>query len=193
MQRYNKQNLNRKITNVAVPAALKNRKKANLGMYFERAIIESNGLYKRRGEALVKKNPTDVKLKSDNTGSYGSRGTVDFDGIADGIALAFDAKVTRSETAFPLANIATHQAEYLTNFKKHGGVAFLLIHFELLHKTFYLSVDQLEYWLQHERKSIPIAFFKDYCELVEHDRLLQVDYLKAVKNYANGGNKNVPM
>ncbi|CAI8738728.1 Holliday junction resolvase RecU [Bacillus pseudomycoides] len=162
----------------------------NRGMAFEMLINLSNEMYQREGVALINKRPTPVKvLKSKNgrvvNGFYESKSTVDYDGVYNGRAIAFEAKSTESFTRFDLKNIARHQLDYLEKAEEMGAVCFFLIEFSK-DKTVFLvpaSVIQSYIRMSHQpngKKSIPRADFDIYGYLVEQTERAPVDYLRYI-------------
>lgn len=90
------------------------------------------------------------------------------------IPLAFEAKETSKETNFPLFRrqkgrdielVQQHQRDFLANWEKGGGMAFVLINFSNLNKCYRVPVDFIEsYYINTHnggRKSIPINDFKE--------------------------------
>lgn len=90
---------------------------ANRGRSFEQLIEHSNKQYQTKGKALIQKVPTPWKVirrgKQIVSAHPAEKSTVDFVGVADGKAIAFDAKSTRELTRFPLSNIEVHQMVFL--------------------------------------------------------------------------------
>ena len=83
-----------------------------------------------------------------------------------------------------MRNIHEHQVEHLRNIDKHGGIAFIIVHWKQ-HNIYHLTPIKLilSYWDKQKdgRKSIPYEDFnRDAYEikLSYHPRL---DYLKVVK------------
>ncbi|NDI33621.1 recombinase RecU [Chengkuizengella sediminis] len=85
---------------------------ANRGMGFEQMIDYTNAMYERKGQAVINKRPTPVKI----LGMSGSRisgflekpSTVDYDGTYQGLSIVFEAKSTKQLNRFPLSNIEDH-------------------------------------------------------------------------------------
>lgn len=161
---------------------------ANRGMAFEDLIEYANRQYQVRGIAVIQKVATPWKVVRRGAQIVSAfpekKSTVDFIGIASGRAIAFDAKSTRIETRFPLANIEQHQFEFLFDWSTQGGTSFVLIEFAVRHECYVLPFDVLSfYWssmLQGGRKSIPLEEIKDRGTYVEPGRGVVLDYLKAV-------------
>ena len=77
-------------------------------------------------------------------------------------------KETNSKTSFALANIHMHQIKHLINVKNKGAIAFIIVRFNLLDETYFLSVENLEEFIKNnKRKSIPLDFFKNYGTMIK--------------------------
>lgn len=164
------------------------RTRGHRGDVLEDLILLTNDYYKEHGYARVDKISTPVKVIELNNrsqitlGYYEKKSTVDFIGIAQGIALCFDAKETNL-LSIPLSNIHSHQLEYLQDFAKHGGVSFLIVHFKRSDDYFLVPLELIVKFVQEgKRKSIPysamkhaipIGFFQDH----------YLNYLAAVNVY----------
>lgn len=166
------------------------RHHANRGKRFEMMLEMSNRHYRLKKVAHVRKTFPEAKFQLDKEGKvrkywFEKSGGLDFAGMHQGRYLSFDAKSTKSATSFPLKNVETHQFDELRRIEEFGGMAFLLIHFEKLGKTFYLSSgDALDWANQRERKSIPLSWFEEQTsEVVSKDGVL-LDYLSiAAEHY----------
>ena len=164
------------------------------GGAFEEMIDLTNRLYSQKGLAVIQKVPTpitpvavDNKARTITSAYFEKKSTVDFIGVAQGRAICFDAKETR-QLNLPLKNIHTHQIEFMENFRKQKGIAFILVHFHMKNEIFLLPSEELA--KHHKsassggRKSIPYADFnRDY--LVRNENGFPVHYLVAVNAYLN--------
>ena len=142
---------------------------ANRGMDFEEDINISNEFYKEKGIALITKRPTPINIvKVDYSKGakiidayFEHQSTTDYNGVYKGKYLDFEAKNTKNRTSFPLANISVHQVEHLKRVIKHDGIAFFIINFELLDKTYLLDASFIIKFIEdNKRKSIPLDVFK---------------------------------
>lgn len=141
---------------------------------FEKRIEGVNRLYRTKGFGVVEKIPNGTK-----TIRQGNRQIIvrdaktgcDFIGHLDGTPIAFDCKLTANKTSFPFGSgkvvtVKPHQKEFLSDFKKGGACAFLLIALENAKRVFlvdiedYLNIEQE--MLLINRKSIPIARLEQY-------------------------------
>ena len=127
------------------------------GSTFEELINMSNEQYRERGLALIQKVPTPITpVKMDKgTGQitlayFERKSTVDYIGAVQGVPVCFDAKECAAER-FALANVHPHQLQFMMDFEKQGGVAFLLIFYSHLDRTYYLPLREfLPFWERME-------------------------------------------
>ena len=167
---------------------------ANLGMDLEQMINDSNEYYLYNDIAVIHKKPTPVQIVKVDYPSrnkavikeayYKTPSTTDYNGIYKGKYIDFDAKENHNKTAFPLANISTHQVEHLKNVQRHGGISFLIVAFNTYNEYYLLPFDVLnEYWinsLKDGRKSIPYQTFKEKAYLIKEGYLPRLNYLKVL-------------
>jgi len=162
------------------------------GSLFEELIEMTNQLYRQKGLALIQKVPTpitpvavDNKARTITGAFFDKKSTVDFIGAAQGLPICFDAKETR-QLNLPLRNIHDHQVEFMEDFSKQGGAAFLLVHFHVKGEMYLLPSETIvaakEREKKGERKSIPYADFDR--DLIVHNRGgFPVHYLEAINAY----------
>lgn len=166
-----------------------NRKKANLGQAFEKLIERTNEQYRMKNRAVITKEATPTKVIRKGNRIVGAfhekKSTVDFKGVYNGRAIAFDAKSTRETTRFPLDNIADHQIAFLKQWQDNGGISFILVEFAKRREIYYLPFKQLEEWVIQAknggRKSIPYDWFYENCELVKSRNGIVLDYLHLIE------------
>ena len=123
------------------------------GSTLEEMINRSNEKYRENGLALIQKVPTPITpMEIDKEGSritlayFDQKSTVDYIGVVQGVPVCFDAKEC-ADTTFALRNIHPHQIEFMRDFEKQDGVAFLLIHFTGLDELYYLKFEKMwEFW-----------------------------------------------
>jgi recombination protein U len=150
----------------------------------------TNSLYARKGLAVIQKVPTpitpiavDNRARTITQAYFEKKSTVDFIGVADGLAIAFDAKETRQQS-FPLKNIHPHQIEFMENFRAQGGAAFLIVNFALKNETFLLPSSELAIFYKQSlaggRKSIPLSAFTLRVTGAEG---FPIHYLPAIRAY----------
>lgn len=163
---------------------------ANRGMPFEKLIIASNTQYFHKGRATIQKVATPWKVirRGNKIVSAFPEGksTVDFVGVFNGRAIAFDAKSTLERTRFPLSNVEEHQVNFLTKWQQNGGIAFILVDFAKKKEVYMLSIGQLNNWFKKAkeggRKSIPYDWFFMNCELVGSKNGILLDYLSIIES-----------
>jgi len=162
------------------------------GSAFEELIDMTNQLYAQRGIAVIQKIPTpitpievDNKARTITSAYFEKKSTVDFIGVAQGLAICFDAKET-SQLNLPLRNIHPHQIEFMQSFASQQGVSFLLVHFQQKGEIYLLPSEVLAKYhskaAEGGRKSIPYKDF-DPMYLVPNKNGFPVHYLVAVNQY----------
>jgi len=181
-------------------AHVKSTNYANLGMTLESDIEQTNQYYLDHGIAVIHKKPTPIQVVNVSYPArnkakiieayYKTPSTTDFNGIYKGKYIDFDAKETNSKTSMPLKNVHPHQIEHLREVSKHGGIAFLIVHFKQYNEYFLLPFKILvEFWdTQHEktgRKSIPYLTFKKNAYAIPFSFQPRLDYLKIVDKLLN--------
>ena len=119
------------------------------GSALEEYINYSNERYRENGLALIQKIPTPItpieinkSTKHITLAYFDKKSTVDYIGAVQGIPVCFDAKEC-AKTTFSLANVYEHQLQFMKDFEKQGGVAFLIIYFKSLDKIIYVSLKDL--------------------------------------------------
>lgn len=123
------------------------------GSLLEEMINHTNEKYRRDGLALIQKIPTPIKPVEIEPGSrhitlayFEQKSTVDYIGAVQGIPVCFDAKECATDT-FPLSNIHKHQVQFMEEFERQEGIAFLLIYFKAQEIFYYLPfVEMKKYW-----------------------------------------------
>ena len=161
------------------------------GSTFEEMINFTNERYRNDSLAIVQKVPTPITPVEINKESrtitlayFEKKSTVDYIGLVQGIAICFDAKETRQKS-FPISNIHRHQIDFMGEFVKQGGIAFMLVNFVQHSEYFFLPLEKLkEYWERAQsggRKSVPYEGF-DRRYLVEY-RGGYLRYLDAINVY----------
>ncbi|MFV0441027.1 MAG: Holliday junction resolvase RecU [Lachnospirales bacterium] len=164
------------------------------GSAFEEMINTTNEMYLKHNLGIIQKISTPITVtKIDNTkrliteAYFSGESTVDYIGMVQGVGVCFDAKETANKS-LPLQNVHSHQIDFMSNFMKQKGVAFLLVHFSVYKEIYFLPFEVL---LKHHeemknggRKSIPYnAFEKQY--LVKNTKGFMVHYLEGLSQYLN--------
>lgn len=169
----------------------------NRGMNLENEINQSNEYYIEIDKAFIYKKPTPVKITKVD---YPSRdkavikeafftvpSTTDYNGLYKGYYIDFEAKESKSTTAFNLSNIHPHQIKHLQNIDKHNGISFLIVRFTTLNETYLLTTKKFSSFLEgSERKSIPIEYFRQNAYLIKETYNPRIDYLKIVEEIIGG-------
>ncbi len=120
------------------------------GSSLEDFINRTNEKYQEYHLGLVQKIPTPITpVKIDKTtrhitlAYFEQKSTIDYIGVIQGIPICFDAKECGSKS-FTLNNIHAHQIEFMREFEKQNGIAFLLISFTAYQTYYYLPFRKLE-------------------------------------------------
>lgn len=123
------------------------------GSTLEELLNRTNEKYRENGLALIQKIPTPITpIKIDKESRhitlayFDQKSTVDYIGVVQGIPVCFDAKECNTDT-FPLANIHEHQLEFMNQFEKQDGIAFILIYYTHRDEFYYLRFETLKkFW-----------------------------------------------
>ena len=162
------------------------------GSGLEEMVNFTNEMYRKKGLALFQKIPTPItpielnKEKNTITLAYfDKKSTVDYIGVVQGIAVCFDAKETALKS-LPIQNIHQHQIEFMGDFQKQGGIAFLLVYFTAYREVYFLPYEVLyHYWEMAKsggRKSIPYAAFEKKYQ-IESSQGTALHYLEGINVY----------
>lgn len=125
------------------------------GSVLEELINYTNEKYRQQKLALVQKIPTSIKpVRFDKTkrhitlAYFDQKSTVDYIGVVQGIPICFDAKECAKDI-FPLQNIHEHQVEFMKNFEKQQGIAFILIYYSSRNILYYMRFEELyRFWMR---------------------------------------------
>jgi recombination protein U len=123
------------------------------GSTLEEMINRSNEKYRENGLALIQKVPTpitpmeiDKETRHITLAYFDQKSTVDYIGAVQGIPVCFDAKECATST-FPIANIHTHQMQFMEDMETQGGIAFFLIAFTADDLYYYMRFEEiLSFW-----------------------------------------------
>ena len=127
------------------------------GSTLEDLINRTNAYYREQSLALIQKVPTpitpitmDKESRHITLAYFDQKSTVDYIGVVQGIPVCFDAKECATDR-FPLANVHAHQIEFMSDYEKQDGVAFLLISFTSRDLFYYLPFrDLARFWQRME-------------------------------------------
>lgn len=160
------------------------------GSTLEELVNRTNIQYRESGLALIQKVPTpitpiriDKEHRHITLAYFEKKSTVDYIGAVQGIPVCFDAKECQTDT-FPLANIHEHQVNFMRDFEKQGGIAFLLLYFAKRNLLYYLSFQEMmNFWERAEqggRKSFTLEELKKEFFLTPRKGIL-VPYLDGIQ------------
>ncbi|MFV0424353.1 MAG: Holliday junction resolvase RecU [Bacilli bacterium] len=160
----------------------------NKGDTLEYDLNLANHYYIQNDIAHIYKKPTPIKIVDINPKEsiitkafFQTPSTTDYNGIYKGLYIDFEAKETSSSTSFALRNIHAHQIQHLIKIKEHGGIAFLIIQFIKLDKTYLLPIESFTDFIENSsRKSIPIEYFEKNSYLIKYNFHPRIDYLQIV-------------
>lgn len=160
------------------------------GSTLEELINRTNEIYLEKGLALIQKIPTPItpiqidKASRHITLAYfEQKSTVDYIGVVQGIPVCFDAKECNVDT-FALQNIHPHQVEFMTQFEKQGGIAFLILFYSARNELYYLPYkDMMKFWnraLEGGRKSFRYEELDQHYYIAPKNGIL-VPYLETLQ------------
>lgn len=167
----------------------------NRGMTLEKAINNSNQYYIDNNRALIYKKPTPIgivdvtyttKHKIIDKAYFKCPSTLDYNGLYQGKYLEFEAKETKSKSAFPLSNIHPHQINHIRRVIEHQGYAFLIIKINLEHYLLW-GPDFINYLEAHDRKSLPYQFIKEQGHIIKEKYQPALDYLTVIDEIIKKG------
>ena len=160
------------------------------GSTLEEMINSTNDKYREQGLALIQKIPTpitpveiDQKSRHITKAYFEKQSTVDYIGTVQGIPVCFDAKECSKDT-YPLMNIHEHQVQFMKDFEKQGGIAFIVLMFTHKNEIYYMPFkDVLKFYERGEsggRKSFTYdEIDKDY--LISQSKGVLVHYLEQLQ------------
>lgn len=122
------------------------------GSTLEEFINMSNDKYRENHLALIQKIPTPIKPMKMNEARqitlafFDQKSTVDYIGVVQGIPVCFDAKESATLT-FPLRNIHAHQIEFMREFERQDGIAFIILYFSSIEECYYVPFSDINrFW-----------------------------------------------
>lgn len=124
------------------------------GSVLEEMINMTNITYREKGLALIQKVPTpitpiniDKESRHITLAYFDQKSTVDYIGVVQGIPVCFDAKECKSDN-FSLQNIHEHQYEFMKDFEKQGGIAFIIIYFTHREERYYIPFSDIKKFVE---------------------------------------------
>jgi len=167
------------------------------GSILEELINHCNDKYLENNLALIQKIPTPIKpinidkeTRHITLAYFDQKSTVDYIGVVQGIPVCFDAKECSSNT-FPIQNIHEHQIDFMSNFEKQGGVAFIILYFSTYDEKYYIPfTDIMSFWNRSKeggRKSFTYdEINKEY--KIRSVRGIMVHYIEMIQKDLNSRN-----
>lgn len=120
------------------------------GSVLEDLINYTNEKYLDKKLALIQKIPTPIKPINIDKDSrhitlayFDQKSTVDYIGVVQGVPVCFDAKECNRNT-FSMQNIHRHQYEFMKNFERQEGVAFIILYYTHLDEAYYIPFTDVE-------------------------------------------------
>lgn len=174
----------------------KDPRQANKGQPLEDLIILTNNQYRAQRRAVIQKVPTEwVPIRGVRgeivNAKVEEKAAVDFLGGYRGRSIAFDAKHTVEER-IRWDRVESHQASFLEDCRQDGGIAFVLVSYQL--RDFYtvpwvfwkLNMDEWQAKGRGKGASVPLGLLADF--KVKPGGRVAVDYLATVdKLFGPGG------
>jgi len=167
----------------------KDYRQANRGRVLEQLVEIANRQYRARGVAVVHKVPTEWLPIRDRQGNVVSakvtqKATVDFVGIYRCMAIAFDAKETAGHR-IRWDRVEPHQAEFLDDWERAGGLAFILVEFTSTRQYFVIPWSRWRAGWERSKHngpaSVSLAELEKVPEyIVKGTMRAALDYLEAV-------------
>ena len=124
------------------------------GSVLEEKINMSNEVYRNHGLALIQKVPTpitpiniDKESRHITLAYFEQKSTVDYIGVVQGIPVCFDAKECRDDN-FSLQNIHEHQFQFMTDFEKQDGIAFILLYYTARDEKYYIPYKDIKKFVE---------------------------------------------
>ena len=162
------------------------------GNDLEEQINITNDLYRDKNLGIIQKIPTPIKpinidqsKRTITLAYFEQKSTVDYVGVIQGVAVCFDAKET-TKASLPISNIHQHQVDFMKDFKKQGGEAFLVVHFKKYGEYYLLPIEQLEqFYIRAKEGGVKsIAYDKfDKRYIIPVKDGLYIHYLQALQIY----------
>ncbi len=128
------------------------------GSVLEEMINRTNGVYREKGLALIQKVPTpitpiniDQETRQITLAYFEQKSTVDYIGAVQGIPVCFDAKECKTDN-FSLQNIHDHQYEFMKDFEKQGGIAFIIIYFTHREEKYYIQFADIQRFVERAKE-----------------------------------------
>lgn len=128
------------------------------GNTLEELINITNDYYLKNNLAIIQKIPTLIKpVEFDKAKGiiklayFEQKSSVDYIGNVQGIPICFDAKET-TKKSLPISNIHAHQIDFMKNFTKQEGIAFIIVYFQLVDGYFFIPFEDLKIFWERAQK-----------------------------------------
>lgn len=159
------------------------------GSALEEFINETCIRYRDKKLALIQKVPTpitpvrmDKESRHITLAYFEKKSTVDYIGVVQGIPVCFDAKECAADN-FPLQNIHLHQVEFMEDFEKQQGIAFLILYFSHRNEMYYMPYREMRrFWDRGQnggRKHFKYEELNPVCFLKQNNNFM-VPFLEGV-------------
>ena len=164
------------------------------GSVLEEMINMSNEVYRENHLALIQKVPTpitpiniDKSTRHITLAYFDKKSTVDYIGVVQGVPVCFDAKECSGDN-FALQNIHDHQYEFMTDFEKQDGIAFIILYFTARDEMYYIPCEDIIRFVERAKNGGPKHF--KYSEINKEYRIgrkggVLVHYLEQLQKDLN--------
>ena len=167
------------------------------GSILEELINHCNDKYLENNLALIQKIPTPIKpitidkeTRHITLAYFDQKSTVDYIGVVQGIPVCFDAKECSSNT-FPIQNIHDHQMEFMSNFEKQGGVAFIILYFSTYDEKYYIPFTDIMFFWNRSKEGGRKSFTYDEVNKeykIRSVRGIMIHYIEMIQKDLNNRN-----
>lgn len=132
------------------------------GKPLELAIARAAKAYRREGRAYLQRQYPPVSVGPDGTLGYNDKAPIDFLGVADGKAVAIEAKSCEG-TSWPTSLLRDDQRDALDAFHKAGGSAQIALSFDKHAETYLVAWERLSAFLAAPwRESLTVEWARAY-------------------------------
>lgn len=162
------------------------------GNTLEEILNLTNEYYLKNNLAIIQKIPTSIKpVKFDknkgviNLAYFEQKSTVDYMGSVQGIPVCFDAKET-TKNSLPISNIHLHQIEFMENFTRQKGIAFIIAYFHRVDQCFFIPIEDIKYYWERASQGGKKSISYQECKpefLISKNKGIYVHYLEALNRY----------
>ena len=116
---------------------------------------------------------------------FEQKSTVDYMGNVQGIPICFDAKET-TRKSLPISNIHPHQIEFMENFTKQEGIAFIIAYFQVIDEYYFIPFEDLKiFWERAKKGGRKSISFKE-CNpefIIPNNKGVFIHYLETLNKY----------